>query len=112
LGRIDTDAAMEQLRALEGAWVEPHERAALLDALWQLDPTQEETRKTAAALYRGLYERAPSIRHRDAYARLTGVKLPPGPPLPPLPDELQEDTGDVDALLRQIEEVSMQLGSA
>jgi class 3 adenylate cyclase/predicted ATPase len=112
LGRIDTDAAMDQLRALEGTWVEPHERAALLDALWQLDPTQEETRRAAAALYRGLYEQAPSIRHRDAYARLTGAKLPPGPPLPPLPDELQEDTGDVDALLRQVDEVSMQLGSA
>jgi class 3 adenylate cyclase/tetratricopeptide (TPR) repeat protein len=108
-GRIDTDMAMGQLRALEGAWVEPHERAALLDALWQLDPSQEEARETAAHLYRALYEQAPSIRHREAYARLTGVTLPPGPPLPPLPDALQEDLGDVDALLRQVDEMSMQL---
>jgi class 3 adenylate cyclase/predicted ATPase len=112
LGRIDTDTATGQLRALEGAWVEPHERAALLDALWQLDPSQEKTRRTAAALYRRLYEQAPSIRHRNAYARLTGVMLPPGPPLPPLPDELQEDMGDVDALLRQVDKASMQLGAA
>ena len=112
LGRINTDTAVDELRPLEGAWVEPHERAALLEALWQLDPTREETRKTAAALYRRLYEHAPSVRHRDAYARLTGVTLPPGPPLPPLPDELQEDMGDVDALLRQVDKVSMQLGAA
>jgi tetratricopeptide (TPR) repeat protein len=112
LGRINTDTAVDELRALEGAWVEPHERAALLEALWQLDPTREETRKTAVALYRRLYEQAPSVRHRDAYARLTGVTLPPGPPLPPLPDELQEDIGDVDALLRQVDKVSMQLGAA
>jgi hypothetical protein len=38
--------------------------------------------------------------------------LPPGPPLPPLPDELQEDMGDVDALLRQVDKASMKLGAA
>ena len=106
-GSGETPAFREELLAApEG------ERAALLEALWQLDPTREETRKTAAALYRRLYEQAPSVRHRDAYARLTGVTLPPGPPLPPLPDELQEDMGDVDALLRQVDKVSMQLGAA
>jgi predicted ATPase/class 3 adenylate cyclase len=112
-GRIGAEAAIGQLRALEGAWVEPRERAALLEALWQLDPSQEEAREAAASLYRALYEQAPSIRHRDAYARLTGVTLPPGPPLPPLPDELgDDDLGDVDALLRQVDEVSQQLGAS
>jgi class 3 adenylate cyclase/tetratricopeptide (TPR) repeat protein len=108
-GRIGLDTAIDELRALEGPWVEPHERAALLEALWQLDPGQEEARATAARLYQALYEQAPSIRYRKAYARLTGVTLPPGPPLPPLPDALGEEMGDVDALLRRVDEASMQL---
>jgi hypothetical protein len=107
LGRTGADAATERLRALTGTWVEPQERALLLDALWQLDPTQEATRRAAAELYRTLYEQAPSIRYREAYARLTGATLPPGPPLPPLPDVLEEDVGDLDALLRQVDNVSV-----
>ncbi|HVD16757.1 MAG TPA: hypothetical protein VNK73_20190, partial [Actinomycetota bacterium] len=110
-GRTGTDAAMGRLRALEGTWVEPQERARLLDALWQLDPGQEAAREAAAELYRTLYEQAPSIEYREAYARLTGATLPPGPPLPPLPDELEQEVGDVDALLRQVDEVSVQLGA-
>ncbi|HZD02691.1 MAG TPA: hypothetical protein VFA46_21615, partial [Actinomycetes bacterium] len=92
-------------------WTEPHERAALLDALWQLDPTQEAARKAAADLYRTLYQRAPSIEYRKAYARLTGVTLPPGPPLPPLPEAVEEDVGDIDGLLRQVEEATSQLSA-
>jgi class 3 adenylate cyclase/predicted ATPase len=110
-GRIGAEAAVGELRALEDAWVEPRERAALLEALWQLDQGQEEVREAAASLYRALYEQAPSIRHRDAYARLTGVTLPPGPPLPPLPDELEDDPGDLKELLRQVDEASQQLGA-
>jgi class 3 adenylate cyclase/tetratricopeptide (TPR) repeat protein len=107
LGRTGSDAATERLRALEIDWVEPQERALLLDALWQLDPTQEATRRAAAKLYRTLYEQTPSIRYREAYARLTGATLPPGPPLPPLPDVLEEDVGDLDTLLRQVDNVSV-----
>jgi class 3 adenylate cyclase/tetratricopeptide (TPR) repeat protein len=107
LGRTGADAATKRLRALEASWVEPQERALLLDALWQLDPTQEATRRAAAELYRTLYEQAPSIRYREAYARLTGATLPPGPPLPPLPDVLEEDVGDLDALLRQVDNASV-----
>jgi hypothetical protein len=99
------------LRALEGSWVEPQERAPLLDALWQLNPTQNTIREVAADLYRQLYQQAPSIRYREAYARLTGATLPPGPPLPPLPDALQENVGDLDQLLRKVDEVSLQLGA-
>jgi class 3 adenylate cyclase/tetratricopeptide (TPR) repeat protein len=107
LGRTSADAATKRLRALEASWIEPQERALLLDALWQLDPTQEATRRAAAELYRTLYEQAPSIRYREAYARLTGATLPPGPPLPPLPDVLEEDVGDLEALLRQVDNVSV-----
>jgi hypothetical protein len=31
--------------------------------------------------------------------------------LPPLPDALQEDAGDLDELLRQVDEVSLQLSA-
>jgi class 3 adenylate cyclase/tetratricopeptide (TPR) repeat protein len=111
LGRLGADTATGRLRALESTWVEPQERAPLLDALWQLDPTQDTTREATADLYRQLYEQAPRIRYREAYARLTGATLPPGPPLPPLPDALQENAGDLDELLRKVDEVSLQLGA-
>jgi class 3 adenylate cyclase/tetratricopeptide (TPR) repeat protein len=110
-GRTDADAAMGRLRALEGTWVQPQERARLLETLWQLDPAQEAAREASAGLYRTLYEQAPSIEYREAYARLTGATLPPGPTLPPLPDELEQEAGDVDALLRQVDEVSVQLAA-
>ena len=111
LGRLGADAATGRLRALESTWVEPQERAPLLDALWQLDPTRDTAREAAADLYRQLYQQAPSIRYREAYARLTGATLPPGTPLPPLPDALQEDAGELDELLRQVDEVSLQLSA-
>ena len=111
LGRLDADAATGRLRALESTWVEPQERAPLLDALWQLDPTRDTAREAAADLYRQLYQQGPSIRYREAYARLTGATLPPGTPLPPLPDALQQDAGDLDELLRQVDEVSLQLSA-
>jgi predicted ATPase len=99
LGQLGADAATERLLALEETWVDPQERAPLLDALWQLDPTREGARTGAAELYQTLYERAPSVGYQEAYARLTGTTLPPGPPLPPLPDGLEEDVTDLDALL-------------
>jgi class 3 adenylate cyclase/tetratricopeptide (TPR) repeat protein len=111
LGRLDADAATRRLRALEETWAEPQEKALLLDAIWQLDPTRDATREAAADLYRTLYEHAPSIRYRGAYARLTGVTLPPGPPLPPLPGMLEEDVESLDELLRQVDDVSRQLGT-
>ena len=110
-GSIDTTAAVGRLRALEGTWVEPHEQAALLDTLWKLDRTQEAARDAAAALYRKLYERAPSVEYRKAYARLTGVTLPPGPPLPPLPEAVEGDARDVDALLQQVDQAAAKLSA-
>ena len=112
LGQLDADAATERLLALKETWVDPQERAPLLDELCRLDPTREAMRATAADLYRTLYKRAPTISYREAHARLTGTPLPPGPPLPPLPDVLEEDVGDLDALLRQVDEAASQLGAA
>jgi predicted ATPase/class 3 adenylate cyclase len=111
LGRMRTDVAIGQLRALEGSWTEPRERAALLDTLWQLDRTQETARKAAADLYLSLYEGTPSVEYREAYKRLTGVTLPPGPPLPPLPQVIEAELVDVDDLMRQVDVARRQLGT-
>jgi predicted ATPase/class 3 adenylate cyclase len=112
LGRVDTGTAIGRLRALEPIWTEPSERAALLDALWQLDPTQEVTRKAAAGLYQTLYQRAPSVEFRKAYTQLTGTMLRPAPPLPPLPAPVDEEGDDIDQLLRQVDLTFRQLGTA
>jgi predicted ATPase/class 3 adenylate cyclase len=99
LGRISTDQAIENLRGLEDSWTQPHERALLLEARWRLDPTEETARVAAAELYRGLYERTPSVGYRDAHALLTGTDLPPAPALPPLPEALAADTAEIEELL-------------
>jgi class 3 adenylate cyclase/tetratricopeptide (TPR) repeat protein len=103
-GEIDSHAATDLLRKAAGEWTEPHEVAALLDAAWYADPTDEDARTTAAGIYRRLYARAPSVEYRHAYRRLTGELLPPGPPLPELPEWIAAETGpDLDTLVRSID---------
>ncbi|MEU8820311.1 tetratricopeptide repeat protein [Actinoplanes sp. NPDC048796] len=103
-GEIDAARAAETLREAATRWTEPHERAAVLDAVWQADPEDTEARDTAADIYRTLYRRAPSVDYREAYRRLTGTLLPPGPILPELPDWIAADDGaDLETLLRQAE---------
>jgi tetratricopeptide (TPR) repeat protein len=109
LGLLDADAATRRLEALEADWVEPQEKAPLLDAIWRLDPRRGAAREAAAGLYRKLYGHAPSVRYREAYARLTGAALPPGPPLPPLPEVLDGDPGSLEELLRQVDGAARQL---
>jgi class 3 adenylate cyclase/tetratricopeptide (TPR) repeat protein len=110
LGRMGVEAAVERLRALERARLEPYERAVLLDTLWYLDPNEEAGWK-AAEQYRILYDRAPSVEHREAYARLTGMKLPPGPLLPSVPEEVEVEVEVVDfpGLLREVDRATSQL---
>jgi predicted ATPase/class 3 adenylate cyclase len=112
LGHIDAGTAIERLRRQEGVWAEPSERAALLDAVWRLDPTQEAARMAAADLYRTLCDRAPSVEYRQAYERLTGEPLPPGRPLPALPEAVRDEVVDVDQLLRRVDLAFRQLGAA
>ncbi|AEV83522.1 Adenylate cyclase type 10 [Actinoplanes sp. SE50] len=103
-GRLESGDATDMLRKATDEWNEPHEVAALLDAVRQLDPHDEQARTTAADIYRTLYERAPSVEYRRAYRRLTGVLLPPGPPLPELPGWIAaEDGADLDELLQRID---------
>ncbi|BCY10885.1 tetratricopeptide repeat protein [Actinoplanes sp. L3-i22] len=103
-GHLPPGAATDMLRKASEEWSEPHEVAALLDAVWQLDPDDDHARTTAADIYRTLYERAPSIEYRHAYRQLTGELLPPGPPLPELPAWIAAEGGaDLDDLLRRID---------
>ncbi|WP_250030764.1 tetratricopeptide repeat protein [Paractinoplanes maris] len=102
-GEIDATFAAGALRKAADRWTEPHQVAALLDAAWRANPQDDEARNKAADIYRRLYERAPSLEYRDAYRRLTGVRLPPGPPLPALPKWIVADSGpDLETLLERI----------
>ncbi|WP_164842445.1 tetratricopeptide repeat protein [Actinoplanes solisilvae] len=103
-GEIEPGFAAGALRKAAERWTEPHEVAALLDAAWQADPNDDNARRTAADIYERLYARAPSLEYRHAYRRLTGVRLPPGPPLPALPQWIVTDTGpDLETLLERID---------
>jgi hypothetical protein len=103
-GRIAARTATQQLRRAAGDWHEPHQVAALLDTVRQLDPEDEDARTAAAEIYRTLYERAPSVEYRHAYRRLTGICLPAGPPLPALPEWIAaEDDSGLGALLQRID---------
>ncbi|MEV6302533.1 tetratricopeptide repeat protein [Actinoplanes sp. NPDC051861] len=102
-GRMDVANATKLLREATAEWDKPHEVAALLDAVRRVDPRDEDARTSAAAIYRTLYERAPSVEYRRAYRRLTGVMLPPGPPLPELPEwVVAEEVPRLEELLEKI----------
>ena len=47
-------------------------------------------------LNRVLYERAPAVAYRKAYERLTGTRLPPGPPLPAVPEVVAREPVDLE----------------
>jgi tetratricopeptide (TPR) repeat protein len=88
LARKDRSTAIKELRGLllQDTWAKPPDQAAILDAIWQLDPAQEQARRDAARHYRVLYEQAPTVEYREAYERLVGTTLPSRPsPLPPIP---------------------------
>jgi tetratricopeptide (TPR) repeat protein len=102
-GRLGREAAVRRLRAMQDTWVERPERAMILDAIWQLDPSQEAARETAATLYRRLYEHAPRVEYREAHQRLTGVALTSPAPLPPPPETVGRAPLDVAEALRRLD---------
>jgi predicted ATPase/class 3 adenylate cyclase len=112
LDRLDRAAALARLEAMGAAATETGEQAAIWETIWQVDPTRDDVRQRAADLYRAHYEQAQTVECREAYARLTGVQLPPAPPLPsplePL-DELRVEQLDADALLRRVDEAAREL---
>jgi tetratricopeptide (TPR) repeat protein/class 3 adenylate cyclase len=102
-GHLGREGAVRRLRVMQDTWVERPEQAMILDAIWQLDPSQEAARETAATLYRRLYERAPRVEYREAYRQLTGVALTPPAPLPPLPQTVGREPLDVAEALRRLD---------
>jgi class 3 adenylate cyclase/tetratricopeptide (TPR) repeat protein len=111
LGRLDRTAAIARLEAMNAASTEASEQAAMSETIWQVDPSQETARETAAARYRALYEQAPTVAYREAYARLTGVELPPGPPLPSASESVESAPVQVDAdeLLSKVDQAAQEL---
>ena len=111
LGRLDRTAAINRLEAMSAASDEAGEQAAVWETIWQVDPTQEAARERAASHYLAHYEQAQTVECRDAYTRLTGVELPPGPPLPPLLEPMDDRRveSDADALLRKVDEAAIEL---
>jgi hypothetical protein len=111
LGRLPAADAVQRLAAMAAAAADAAEQAAISETIWRIDPEQEAARLDAAAKYRDLYEHAPTVEYRAAYAGLTGVELPPGEPLPS-PLEPAEDAPvdlDLDALLARVDEAATEL---
>jgi ATP/maltotriose-dependent transcriptional regulator MalT len=111
LGRLDRAAALARLEEMGTTATETGEQAAIWKIIWQVDPARDDVRQRAAELYRAHYEQTQTAECREAYARLTGIELPPGPPLPSLL-ELVDDRRvelDPDALLRRVDEAAKEL---
>jgi class 3 adenylate cyclase/tetratricopeptide (TPR) repeat protein len=98
-GELAASAACAALGALLEAAAGEAARAALLMAIWQIDPQRGDARTSAAEIYRRRYATAPSAELRRRYHVLTGAELPPLPPLPPLPETLIGTPAPLGALL-------------
>jgi tetratricopeptide (TPR) repeat protein len=103
LGHMERGGALREARGLLERLGEPSEHAAVLDALWQLDQTQEQVRREASRLYRDLYQQTPMVEYREAYQRLTGASLPPARPLPRPPDSLGRTPLPLPEVLAQLD---------
>jgi class 3 adenylate cyclase/tetratricopeptide (TPR) repeat protein len=111
LGRLPATDAIQRLAAMSAAANDAAEQAAISEAIWRIDPSQETAGRDAAARYRALYQHAPTVEYRNAYAGLTGVELPPGEPLPsPLESVEDPPVGlDLEELLGEVDEAAKEL---
>jgi hypothetical protein len=57
----------------------------------------------------GAVRAGPGVAYREAYERLTGTRLPPGPPMPALPEMVTREAVDVEELLREVDLVLQEL---
>jgi hypothetical protein len=75
---------------------------------WLTHRRKADALEHAAARYRALYKQAPTVAYREAYARLTGVELPPGPPLPSASESAESAPVEVDAdeLLSKVDQAA------
>ncbi len=95
--------AAAELATIEDEWLGEEELAALQYARWQLDPTDEEARRQAAARYTALVASRPSVEILARYSELTGAAPPAPPSLPPLPELITDHPHNLAALLEQAE---------
>jgi tetratricopeptide (TPR) repeat protein len=111
LGRLPAADAIQRLAAMAAAAEDAGDQAAISETIWRVDPSQEAARADAAARYRTLYEHAPTVEYRDAYAGLTGVELPPGEPLPSPSESVEDAPVDLDLaeLLVKVDEAAKEL---
>lgn len=108
LGHEPAAEVTVRLSNLDEDWFSQREYAAIHYTIWQIDPSREEDRRAAAALYAALAAALPTALHRARAARLSGA-LPAEPaPLPAPPAPLGA-TGDavpgLSALIEQIEQM-------
>ena len=82
--------AVNALETLLAEWPDDDDQAALHDAIYQIDPGQNDHREAAVARYRELYARTPNVNTRARYETLSGETLADPPPLPALPDVIRE----------------------
>ncbi|MGB8647366.1 MAG: tetratricopeptide repeat protein [Anaerolineae bacterium] len=79
------------------------ERALIEHELWLLEPTNDQRRRRAAALYASLYEQTPTADYKRRYQELTGERLPDPAHLPLLPEAVTDAVTDLNALLTRAE---------
>ena len=103
LGHIHTAAGVAELSGMLYEWTADRDRAALHFLIWLLDMAQESHRKSAADLYRALYNVTPAFEYRQRYEVLTGESLPPAPELPELPANVAQGQVNLAELLAQVE---------
>jgi adenylate cyclase len=95
--------AIDELAALASEWSDDYERAAIHEAIWRLDPSREEDRHIAAALYYHLLNNTPTADDRQHYRELTGTDHPVSQPLPELPDQITRQIPDIEALIPRVD---------
>ena len=106
-GARDAGARRRALLALDeqlAADPPDERRAALLDALWELDPGRPGVRRQAAAAYARLHRHAPLARYRERYLQLTERRLAtPAFPVVPTGPEAERPLGSLLAQARAVE---------
>ncbi|MCB0186280.1 MAG: tetratricopeptide repeat protein, partial [Caldilineaceae bacterium] len=108
-GALTPDDAEQQIRGLLQEYAEPAQRAALHDELWQVAPTNQAARATAADLYRALYAGTAHDRYRQRHFELTAIALPDPPPLPDVSKLIPPRSPDIDGLLERLAPLLAQL---
>ena len=111
LARRTPAAVAEELELTLATSTRTADRAAVLYALWRLDPRREDARDAAAQLYRELHGAAPRHQYRLRHHELTGSRLAPPPALPPLAGIAVGRTLRLDTVLRQARRIVRATGA-